>query len=408
MLKQRRLPFESCQFQLLLQLIDMFLREGDIIAARRALEECKQVQQIFGNSLENVFSYYQVIEKEAVLLIDEFRYEEADTLMGKACESYENIMNTIIIDSNLKERFPNIKSEYFGDALCMKIYAEMFLQRKEPHRYEQLCKESDLAIQQYPDSEGELERHRQYRSHIELEAGNYESALQWLMMAKMYTKLSVDPLDISNFLRAVDTTEYIISCQYYLMYYLLIMAEASKARDSLADVMYNALCGQSEFLKKSGIMLKNSVKDKTDSDFMEINIKNAVQKSSGINYHPMEIIHWKLASYYFYNKKYDEAIIYYKSAYKICCKCSNYDTMKITGLGILAEMICCMVEAKMEDTAVQKYKLLLNETKILLEKNFPENTKALLREMKKLEEGALKNDKVDSKSMYELSRIITY
>ena len=57
---------------------------------------------------------------------------------------------------------------------------------------------------------------------------------------------------------------------------------------------------------------------------------------------------------------------------------------------------------------MQKYKLLLNETKILLEKNFSENTKTLLREMKKLEEAALKNDKVDSKSMYELSRIITY
>lgn len=57
---------------------------------------------------------------------------------------------------------------------------------------------------------------------------------------------------------------------------------------------------------------------------------------------------------------------------------------------------------------IQKYKLLLNETKILLEKNFHENTKTLLREMKKLEEAALKNDKVDSKSMYELSRIITY
>lgn len=57
---------------------------------------------------------------------------------------------------------------------------------------------------------------------------------------------------------------------------------------------------------------------------------------------------------------------------------------------------------------IQKYKLLLNETKILLEKNFPKNTKTLFREMKKLEEAALKNDKVDSKSMYELSRIITY
>ena len=72
------------------------------------------------------------------------------------------------------------------------IYAELFMQRKQPEIYDQLCMESDLALQQYPNSEGELERHRQYRSHIELEAGNYEEALHWLMKAKLYKNLPAE------------------------------------------------------------------------------------------------------------------------------------------------------------------------------------------------------------------------
>lgn len=404
MLKENNFPYENCQFHILIQLLDMFLREGDIIAARRTLEECKEVQRAFGNSLENVFSYYQVLEKEAILLIDEFRYEEADALMGKVCESYLNVMRTISADPNLKERFPDIKSEYFGDALCMKIYAGMFLQRKAPEKYEQLCEESELALKQYPNSQGELERHRQYRSHIELEAGNYEEALQWLMKAKMYRNQSVDRKDIRDFLHAVDTTEYMISCQYYLMYYLLIMAEASRCGDPLAETMYEIVCEQKEFLKKSGILLESEQEGK----FEEIDIRRAGPLASGISYHPLEIVHWKWASYYYYHKEYTKAVPYYESAYKICFKYTNYDTMKITGLGILAEMICCLLEEGKINPAKAKYDILLERTKELIEKDLPEETKAMLVQMKELGEEALVNDKLDKEKLYQLSRMVTY
>ena len=404
MLKEKGFPCENCQFHILIQLIDMFLREGDIIAARQMLEECKKVQRTFGNSLENVLSYYQVLEKEAILLIDEFRYEDADNLMGKACDSYQNIMKAIVTDSNLKDRFPDIKSEYFGDALCMKIYAEMFLQRKYPEKYAQLCEESDLALKQYPDSEGELERHRQYRSHIELEAGNYEEALQWLMKAKMYKNLSTEVVGIRDFLYSVDTTEYMMGCQYYLMYYVLIMAEASRTGDLIADTMYEVVCEYKEFLKKSGIILGNKKKEK----FEEIDIRKAILLASGISYHPLEIIHWKWASYYYYQKKYMKALPYYESAYKICFKYSNYDTMKITGLGVLAEMICCLLEMGKTDLATGQYEILVKRTKELINKELPDETKILLNEMLGLENKALLNGTFDKEKLYQLSRMITY
>lgn len=110
----------------------------------------------------------------------------------------------------------------------MKIYADMFLQREDTALYTQLCEASDLALKQYPQMQGELERHRQYRSHIEAETGNYKEALQWLIQAKLYEKREIDTAEICKFLQAVETTEYRISCRYYLMYYLVIMAEAKR------------------------------------------------------------------------------------------------------------------------------------------------------------------------------------
>ena len=404
MLKERNLPYETCQFQILLQLTDMFLREGDIIAARETLEECSDVQKAFGNFLENVFSYYQLLEKEAILLIDEFRYAEANVLMGQACNAYQNIMQTIVSDSNLKMRFPDIKSEYFGDALCMKIYAELFMQRKQPEIYDQLCMESDLALQQYPNSEGELERHRQYRSHIELEAGNYEEALQWLMKAKLYKNLPADIMDVRDFLYAVDTTEYIASCQYYLMYYLLIMAEAKRSGNALADMMYNALCEQREFLGKSGIVIEKEKKEK----FEPVNIRNAAPAATGINYHPVEINHWKWASYHYYSKQYELAQLYYESACKICIKYSNYHTMKITGLGIIAEMICCLLDSKKTDLAKRWYEILLKEAEKISEANLPVQTKTLLQEIKDKVKDAGSAEAINKNMLYDVARMIAY
>ena len=82
--------------------------------------------------------------------------------------------------------------------------------------------------------------------------------------------------------------------------------------------------------------------------------------------------------------------------------------MKITGLGILAEMICCLLEEGKINPAKAKYDILLERTKELTEKDLPEETKAMLVQVRELGEEALVNDKLDKEKLYQLSRMVTY
>ena len=52
-------------------------------------------------------------------------------------------------------------------------------------------------MKQYPD-EGELERHRQYRSRIELEK-KHEEAIRYLIMAKEYEPKPINKASLINF-----------------------------------------------------------------------------------------------------------------------------------------------------------------------------------------------------------------
>lgn len=402
-LRERQLPYEFCQFHILIQLVDMYLREGDIIAARKAFDVCKKVQIELGNSLEEVFSYYQLVEKEAVLLIDEFRFKQAYELMDGICGIFQPIMECIKKSPCMSERFSSMRSEYFGDALCMKIYAGLFLQRKNPSIYEALCRDSDLALCQYPNFEGELERHRQYRSHIELEAGHYEQALLWLMRAKMYRVSTVSRIDVRDFLSEVNNSEYVSSCQYYIMYYLLIMAEAKAANNSIADMMFEVLNEQEELISKTGL----SEISHDEKKFTTVDVHMAMSKSTGINYHPLEILYWKYASFLHCDKKLEQALCYYKKAEKLCFRYQNYTTMKITGIGIMAEEVCCYIDQNDTEAAKQQYQKIMIEIARLeteeLQTDSLEFVLQLKTQAKLGGESSLNRD-----LLYELSRMITY
>lgn len=404
LLKENNFPYLEHEFKLLILLIDMYLREGDIILAREMVDRCKRVQEALGNSLEEILSYHQIIEKEAILLIDEFRYDEARALVDKECEAFENIMLNISNDKFLRVRFPTLKSEYYGDALCMKIYANMFLQRENPALYTYMCADSDKALKQYPNSEGELERHRQYRSHIELENGNYERALLFLINAKLYTIKRLDTRIIREFLDKITMEEYKTSCQYYLMYYLLIMSEAKRAGSILADDMY-------KILKKCPKLLEMSyIDDKkvAETEYEAININDATERKSNINYHPVEINFWKYASYLYQNNDYEKAIEYFTKAYKLCNRYKNYTTMRITGIGPLTEMICCYIDQGNKKTALKLYEILKVHIDTLLKESLQPETKSFIKDIINKMAIAEDDGKLIKDNIYNISRMITY
>lgn len=370
------IPYQYLEFNVLLCLADAYLREGDIVSAKEVLVRCRNTQLSFGNHLEDVFTYYQLIEKETLYYIDSFQYKKAKELMSIAEKSFKSYMQTTVEDEGLNERFPTLSSEYYGDALCMDIYALMFLQRFEPSLYGKLVELSDIALEQYPGHEGELERHRQYRSHIELEAGNYKLAIQYLMQAKLYNWIEPTKENLNRFLEELYNSEIEISCQYYLMYYLLIIDRAFECEAQLAKLMWDVLSNHSEFIEKTGI-------NKSQDAYFDqkVNLTKAQQKTTHINYHPLEIILWKYANI---KSKFQEndANLYYEKATTLCERYSHYVTMRVTGLGIRADYMAFLVLKKDKtqyELQMKKYLQIIDE---LSSMDLDEGTKEFISQMK--------------------------
>ena len=409
-LKVSGLPYLKLHFCLLLQMADMFLREGDLQSARRVLVNCRTVQKELGDSLEEVFSYYQLQEKEALLEINEFDFESGCKRMREVCSGFQTLMRAIEQDAFLGKRFVNIRSEYYGDALCMLLYAEMFLQRTYSERYAELCAFSDLAMKQYPKAEGELERHRQYRSRIEAEQGNYERALAWLILAKMeHVEIlasdgPIQKAQILEFLNRVCNTEPVISCQYYLMYYVLIMTEAVYRDNVLADVMYQALAEQERLLKICGVRT-----EVVNLEYHEVNIRSVHREVTGISYHPVEVVFWKLASYYMQKGKYETALAHYRKATAICSKAENYSQMRIVGFGIEAERILCLYRAGKKQDAVKAAANLNLSIKEMMKLPLRKSTRDFVCRMEKfVTESQLSSQNPDPEKLWEAARMITY
>lgn len=398
----------NLKMALLLQLSDMFLREGNIVAARNAIEECKETHDALGNSLEEVFSYYQLKEKEALLLINEFDYAHAYEILESTGKVFEYFMDAICKEEHLKKRFSsNLRSEYYGDTLCMQIYAMLFLQREHPEIYQEMCEKSDLAMKHYPQQEGELERHRQYRSHMELEKGNYREALIWLMKAQRWMNTELTVKNLIDYLKQICRVENEISCQYYLMYYLLIMSESKWAGEELADIMWKALKNQKELLRICMIVSEpKHSEDTIEVEFEEF--EGVQQEDSGAMFHPMEVIYWKYASFLYGCGKYNAAYPYYCKAEQICFAEDNCHTMQIAGIGIMAEKICSMLNG---DSAEWKSELslLIDRIDKILEAPLTVETKAFVESLKSQVKDACFNlNAVEKEKLWNVARKISY
>lgn len=404
-LEAAKLPCGQAHFQMLLYLADMYLREGDIVEARKVINKLEVVQTNLGDNLEEVFSYYQLLEKQSLLLIDEFCYEEASQLMEKACGIFERLIENLIVEPGLAGRFNVLSSEYYGDALCMEIYAKMFLQRSNPDIYDELCKKSDIALKQYPDYEGELERHRQYRSHIEAEAGNFESAILYLFKANEYYEENITANTLKNFLNKVYNKEVVISCRYYLSYYLFIMAEAMRAKDPLAEMMYTALCSQRTLLEMMDITVpgrRRAVNNNT-----EIVLAAVKERASGLNYHPMEVIYQKIGEFFLYKGQIVAAINFFEKAKKLTA-IDNYATMRITGIQIAAFDIAATMTINPRSAVIKKITKLNNDINRVLRLPLTEKTKDFVREYQTAYAEAIDKEEWNREDFIKIARKSTY
>ncbi|MCR5324947.1 MAG: hypothetical protein K6E85_16950 [Lachnospiraceae bacterium] len=419
--EKRGFPSERFKFSMELLLIDMYLREGDIEKASGEMIKCREAEKQLSSSLESLLYHYQLIEKESLLAIDSFEFEKGSELMEKACEGFRAVMDCIPHVDALKERFPDIISEYYGDALCMKIYAELFLQRSKPELGNILVEESDIALKQYVPHEGELERHRQYRSVIEMQRGNYDAAAKWLLMTQKgrITMASLEDgtvltkKDFSTFLRNVIEGEGKSARRYYLMYYVKIMAEAALAGSEVAIEMAQALALKSN----QAIHEPEDMHDKTVAhndhgtsthERVVRTLDSVIRPAKYIDYHPLEVNYWKQATYRLTQKKYREAEGLYKKALKVCYTYSNYIQLAIIGLGIWAEYIVCLIDKGDTDRSHAEYNKLLKKTESLLKNTRISGNIGIINKIRSSLMEARKDGELDRNIIWETSRLITF
>ncbi len=408
---KEEIPYaQEFKFDICLYLSDMYLREGDIINAREILEELKCSASELDYKLEHILRQYQAIEKQALYDINCFDYRTASEKMGRVADFIEGTLEILSSDAMIVQTLSHaMQSEYLGDALCMKIYADMFRQRQAPSMYQNMIIDSDKALNQYK-YEGELERNLQYRGHIEMEQGNYEEAFSWLLRAAQIKGEAESFMsNCVNYLKKALNEDVISQC-YYLMYYCEIMSEAMLHKQvEFANSMYDALVSQRE--------VWDFLEDNEEPDVVRLEREeyNPVYEHSNIleglfdqiktpMYHPMEIVYWKIGTYQSEQGNMKAAKRWYTKALNICSSNNSYLVLEIVSLGIISELIYYSCNREEYELYIKQFKK--RYKKIISTINIPEVTYDFVKQFEIL----LKcNEKEELASItYRLSRLITF
>ncbi|MCR4640604.1 MAG: hypothetical protein K5697_01075 [Lachnospiraceae bacterium] len=345
-LKQRGISVQNdaALFNLNSWLLDIYLREGDIRKAAPVLEEMRRIVFTMNYRIENLSYLYFYNDRKALYEINCMEYEKAAETMQKTIRSMERLVTHLKDDEELKHFFHDIErpaSEYLGDAYCMKIYAEMFLQKEKEGLYDSCLREdTEKAFAQY-QYEGELERNRQYRAHVEMVQGNIRDAFHWLLLSAETKEYPNDDKASCREYLEKAASEDPLSRAYYLMYYAELLYESQRrGEEKLAGIMVEELCNNGDLYREllqgkeeeSHITSDTGRRPNVHSNLL----KDILHLSSRV-YHPVEIICWKYAAYLCDIGKPEESKAFFERAIQVCDSEPDYTMMRLTALAILLQ-----------------------------------------------------------------------
>ena len=362
---------DEAKFKLQWCLVDMYLREGDIYHAEEVLASMRELVQGMNYRAESLRFLYLYLDRKALFDINCMDYEQAVRTMQESIQCMENVRSVLDCEDVIQNFFGKreICSEWLGNAYCMKIYAEMFLQRFQPDLYPAIKRDIDIALSQYEYS-GELERNQQYRAHVEMEAGHYREALEWLFRTQ---NLDLDADILENcvdYLHAA-VSEDTVSRMYYLMYYVEIMAAAQQAGETeLAEKMQRGLEQQREIMEEFLVEGALNTDLRSDRGNKPKIFENFLWESLRViprEYHPLEIVQWKYGSYLAADGKTAGAVSCWERAIEICGSNPDYTVMKVIRIAIQMEMIGFFLRKNEKRQAEQQEKKLRHFIMTLLE-----------------------------------------
>lgn len=371
-LKGFKLPYGNFQFQLQMTLVELYIKLGNVFAAREKLEECR-------SSLHNVSlkvaDVWKFVFKEALLCFTEGKQSKAEEMMAQACESFSNLKAFWGEDRFLAQYHANLLEEERENALSLYIY--MMLSRcQESGMYQKLRKHLEEAMNQLGENSGKRERLCRYYSLLEAKAGRVENALQWLLGVDKVVDDYTFRQQCVQYLKKLQLRKDSRDIQFGVMYYLNVMNVADLKSMPYSVAMAGAFGEQQALLEYLGI--------KMDSQTLPNEVDTAMvsqEESQSKGYHPIEQVYSLYADYLERKGRNAEAYALYQKALGVCFARPEYLNMYLEGLRIAPKYLKCLEKMGNKDAVIYERKGLHKRVDILMRQPLDEKTKARLNEL---------------------------
>ncbi len=342
------LPVKECRFVMLNSLCQMYLREGDIRHAGPVIEQMEQVVGSMQGHMESIRYLFAFRETKALYLIDCMEYEKAASLMQETELCISDLAEMAEMNELLHGFLGDaeqIRSDALGRAVTLKIFAGMHLIRLREDWYgDELSGAASRALRQFA-SEKETEWLRLYNVFIETERADFANALRLLTgMRGIIPEEGKTAETCRRYLQAIQDENHYIR-PYYIMYYIILMQEASlMGEEEIAEGMFAALSGNRELMEE--FLIENALDTDMRSDRKGLEAQvhenivwNMFTGRPGV-YHPTEVILWKFGAFMLQSgHAYEGGTEYLDRAVAVCDNNRDYTEMKIIGLAIRLEKL---------------------------------------------------------------------
>ena len=335
-------------FILYLSLADMYLREGDILHAGPVMDQLARLAQSMNYRVENLAHLYLYRDKKALYEINRMEYARAMGTMRETIKTMEGLIAVLGADDLALSYFGSesaMRSEYLGDAYCMKIYAGLFMQREKGAAFTaSLRADTEKALGQYRYP-GELERNQQYRAKLENEAGDCREALKWLLKTKEIELTEGGETDACLRYLTAARWEDALSRAYYAMYYIEIMENAARlGQTALSDAMKTALDREKTIINDL-LAPEKALSIRSDAKTEPIVFTDIFSEEQKRGYHPLEIVLWKYGAYLYRTGAERAAETCWRRAVAVCDENPDYTVLKPVALAILLEWMSHIEES---------------------------------------------------------------
>lgn len=280
--------------------------EGDIEKANTEVEYCLTLLPSLTRRWESLDYYFIFKIRYAVHLINMYDIQKCIDEMNELESVIDNTFMLFPLADGLSELCRDIKSDIKGKMYGNRLQARLNLMKSDTTQYEFAIADSDRAIKEFSRIY-DLRRQYQYRCRIEYEAGNCQSAFDWLKKSIFIN----EPCDDINLLIAISIGGDKLQAAFTLMHLFSIMLLAYEQKENIIFESIWSAC-------------------------MHNKIDKYIENTCTMT-HPYEILYWKLGKLAYLKGSNTAGEGKMNRALKICDVSKDNQSLKAIGLGILAD-----------------------------------------------------------------------